>query len=229
MGFARPSFQDAVTSITGSAMRSVPDITMDGSYGTSEASPLLAGVLALATQENRGNVAPINPVLYGGLGPHASRAGIEDVIGGNDSFTLPDNTVVPGFTTVKGFDVASGWGTVNAPAFVHSLLAATRADHEERAARRQALRQLLGLEHDVTLSRTGIPRGGTAELAATGFLPPHLVQLSVDGRVVASVRATGAGTVSYSIDPARLHLRTGPHLIRLAGMLLTATVRFCSS
>ena len=136
--FARPAYQQGVGSITASRMRSVPDITMDGSSGTSEASPLLAGVLALATQQNKADLGPINPVLYGTLGPAGIKDGIVDVIGGNDSFTLPDGTVVPGFAAVAGFDVASSWGTVSAPAFVPALVAATKADHEESAARAQA-------------------------------------------------------------------------------------------
>jgi hypothetical protein len=52
--FPRPSYQDRVARITGSKMRSVPDITMDAQSGTSESAPMVAGVLALATQLNHG-------------------------------------------------------------------------------------------------------------------------------------------------------------------------------
>jgi len=68
--YTGPGYQDRVKSILRSDMRSVPDLTMDAADGTSEAAPLLAGVLALATQLNHGeNVGPINNVLYGVLGP----------------------------------------------------------------------------------------------------------------------------------------------------------------
>src|SRR6201992_26102 len=104
--FARPSYQNGVARITQSPMRSVPDITTDAQDGTSEAAPLLNGVLALATQVNQcKNVGPINPLLYGVLGPRGARAGIEDVVSGNNSATH-----VPGFSAAQGFDVASGVG-----------------------------------------------------------------------------------------------------------------------
>src|SRR5690242_3697405 len=48
--FKRPSYQNRVTRITHSAWRSVPDITMDAQSGASESAPMVAGVLALATQ-----------------------------------------------------------------------------------------------------------------------------------------------------------------------------------
>src|SRR5215471_3130130 len=78
--FPRPSYQDGVAGITRSPMRSVPDITLDSQDGTSESAPLLAGVLALATQVNKGNVGPINPVLYRALGPRGAQAGLSDVV-----------------------------------------------------------------------------------------------------------------------------------------------------
>ncbi len=80
--FARPAYQNGVAGITGSPMRSVPDITMDAQSGTSEAAPLFAGVLALATQLNHANVGPVNPALYGILGRPARRPGSPTSSGG---------------------------------------------------------------------------------------------------------------------------------------------------
>jgi hypothetical protein len=227
--YSRPAYQGTVAAITGSTMRSVPDITMDGSYGTSEASPLLAGVLALASQVNHGNVGPVNPALYSVLGPLGLKGGIQDVAGGDDSVTLPGGKVVPGFTAVKGFDVASGWGTVYAPAFVPSLVAATRADHQESAARHQAHADLVRLEHAIRLTSSAIAAGRTAKLIATGFLPLHPVRVYIDGHYVATRLASGNGTVTYAISPARLHLRGGQHSAALAGMLLTERCKFRTS
>ena len=63
--FQRPSYQNEVAKITGSPMRSVPDITADATLGTSEATPIMAGILALATQWNHGHdLGPVNPALY---------------------------------------------------------------------------------------------------------------------------------------------------------------------
>ena len=226
--FARPAYQNGVASITASGMRSVPDITMDGTFGTSEASPLLAGVLALATQENRVDLGPINPALYSRLGPAGRKDGIVDVIGGSDSVTLPSGTVVPGFTAVAGFDVASGWGTVSAPAFVPALVAATKAGHQEAAARAQARAALARLGRALTVTPATITRGATARLVATGFLPGHPVRIYVDGRYVAARRASRAGIVSYVISPSRLSLGPGRHAVTLTSMLLTEHREFLS-
>jgi hypothetical protein len=86
--FRRPSYQNGVANITGSPMRSVPDITMDASDGTSQAAPLFNGILALATQVNHGNLGPINPLLYKKLGPKGAKAGIADVVKGNNSVVV---------------------------------------------------------------------------------------------------------------------------------------------
>jgi len=226
--FARPSYQDGVASVTRSGMRSVPDITMDGTDGTSEASPLLAGVLALATQENKADLGPINPVLYGTLGPAGIKAGIRDVVGGNDSFGLPDGPVVAGFTPIAGFDVASGWGTVGAPAFVPALVGATKGTHEESTARAHARSELAGLGRALTVTPAGLKRRATARLVATGFLPGHPVRIYLDGRHVATRHASTAGTISYVIIPSRLGLAAGRHAVTLTSMLLDERGGFVS-
>jgi subtilase family serine protease len=202
--FTRPAYQDRVNH---NPMRSVPDLVMDARLGTSEATPLLAGVLALATQLNGANVGPINPALYGVLGPRGAKAGIVDVTSGNDSVTLPDGKHVRGFTAGPGFDVASGWGTINAAVFVPSLVAATKADRDEATARQQAAAGLSRLEHGIMIS------GGV--LRAGGFLPGHPVRLAVDGKPVTTLTASGDGTVRY-----RLQLSQGQHQITLSSMLL---------
>jgi hypothetical protein len=221
--FPRPRYQNGVAHITGSPMRSVPDITMDAQDGTSEAAPMLAGVLSLATQLNQGNVGPVNPVLYGILGPAGAKDGIADVVSGNDSVIRHGKVIVPGFTAGPGFDVASGWGTLYAPRFVPSLVAATQAAQQEAAARREALGQLISLRHSVRLSATST---GDLYLLASGFLPKHPVALSVDGTLVATLTANPLGDVTYMIDPAALHLAAGQHNVTLGSMLITEKARF---
>ena len=161
--YPRPSYQNGVARITGSRWRSVPDITMDSQSGTSESAPMVAGVMALATQLNHGrNLGPINPVLYDILGPLGTHAGISDVVSGNNSVIDPKTgkILVQGFTAAPGFDVASGWGTVDASRFVPALVAATRATGLARSARNQAGRDLSRLEHSIRLSAgpAGPPR-----------------------------------------------------------------------
>jgi subtilase family serine protease len=222
--FARPEYQEGVSSITGSSMRSVPDITMDAQVGTSEAAPLFAGVLALATQQNQGNVGPINPVLYGVIGPGGSSEGISDVVKGNDSAEKPDGTVtVPGFTAGKGFDVASGWGTIYAPKFVPSLVSATRSANEDHATRAQAMKQLEGLQNGIQLSKKTVSASGLSYLSAGSFLPEHPIGLYVDGRHVADLTANTLGDVTYMISAPLMDLGAGTHTVELESMLLNET------
>jgi subtilase family serine protease len=229
--YPRPSYQDDVARITGSQWRSVPDITMDSQQGTSEAAPMMAGVLALATQLNNGrNLGPINPVLYDVLGPLGARAGISDVVSGNDSVIDPTTgqVLVPGFTAGPGFDVASGWGTIDASTFVPALVAATQAFGQEFLARGEAALELTELEHSIRMSAPVIFPGATSTVSDGGFLPGHPVQLAIDGTDVTTLTASDQGTVSYVIDPAALGLKPGHHVLTLQSMLITTTASFVS-
>lgn len=224
--FARPAYQGGVAGITRSPMRSVPDIALDAQNGTSESGPLLNGVLALATQLNHGqNVGPINPALYDSLGPRGAAAGIADVVHGNNSVIVGGKTVVQGFTAAKGFDVATGWGTINGN-FVPSLIAATRADGQEAAARHQARHDLTRLEHAIRFTPDRISEGGMTYLLAGGFLPGHPVQMSIDGKAVATLTVGDLGTVTDMIDPSLLNLAPGEHTVQLRSLLLNTTGRF---
>jgi subtilase family serine protease len=226
--FARPTYQDGVASITRSAMRSVPDITMDAREGTSEAGPLLAGVLALATQMAGENVGPINPVLYQVLGPRGKAAGIADVVSGNNDYVPNKGATVGGFSAAKGFDVASGWGTIYAPSFVPALVAATRQSSEESYWRDLAAADLEALQREVTLTTPTIAAGGTTYLLAKGFLPHHPVRLDVDGKSITTLLASSLGTVSYTLDPSSSRIAPGRHNLVLVSMLLDETTKFTS-
>jgi subtilase family serine protease len=224
--FTRPAYQNGVADITRSPMRSVPDIALDAQDGTSESGPLLNGVLALATQLNHDrNVGPINPALYDSLGPRGAAAGIADVIHGNNSVIVGGKTVVQGFTAARGFDVATGWGTINGK-FVPSLVAATRADGQEAVARLQARADLRALEHGIRFTPDSISKRGMTYLLAGGFLAGHPVQMSIDGKAVATLTVGDLGTVTYMIDPSLLKLARGEHTVRLSSLLLDMTGRF---
>jgi subtilase family serine protease len=227
--YARPGYQNSVAAITGSTWRSVPDITMDATDGTSEAAPLLAGVLALATQLNHGkNVGPINNVLYHVLGPAGLKDGIADVVSGNNTVTVHGKVLVPGFTAAKGFDVVSGWGTVRASTFAPALASATQAANQDAAVRAEAAAALTRLEHQEQLSRSYVGPGGTTLLTGQGFLPGHPVRLYIDGRKIATLHADGHGSVSYQIKPSALGLPPGRHVADLVSMLITTTNVFHS-
>ncbi len=225
--YQRPDYQNRVASITGSSMRSVPDITMDAQDGTSEAAPMFAGVLGLAAQLNHGAVGPVNSLLYDVLGPNGTRAGIADVVSGNDAATSGNTVVVPGFSATSGFDVASGWGTVDASRFVPALVAASRASHG--AAARDAARELAALRHGIRLTSTNVPAGGQTYLFAGGFLPQHPVRLVIDGKAVVTLTANSLGTVTYLVQPAALTLPAGQHSVSLQSMLVTEQAGFRSA
>jgi subtilase family serine protease len=143
--FARPPYQYSVRRVTGDH-RGVPDISMDASCasavavyqsfpggggwsttcGTSLATPLFAGVVALADQV-AGHGKPhglglINPAIYQLEVRHDK--GIVDIRKGNNSYTVVRGNkvyVVRGFSADKGYDLVTGVGTVNAAYFVPEL------------------------------------------------------------------------------------------------------------
>ena len=228
--YTRPGYQDSVAAITKSPWRSVPDITMDASGGTSEATPLLAGVLALATQLNHDqNVGPINNVLYHVLGPAGLKDGIADVVSGNNTVTIDGKVYVRGFTAARGFDVASGWGTIRASTFAPALARATQTAHQDASVRAEAKTALVRLEHQEQLSKSSVGPGGATLLTAQGFLPGHPVRLYIDGRTITTLHADNQGSVSYLIKPSALRLRPGRHVVDLVSMLITTTNAFSSS
>jgi subtilase family serine protease len=140
--FPRPGYQDGVASVTGS-QRGVPDISMSGACsglvtvyqsfpgqpagwyvvcGTSESTPLFAGIVALADQQAGHSLGLINPALYLMSAEHAP--GLVDVTQGNNTTSfIQDNRLVTvkGYQAGPGYDLASGVGTVNAALFVPEL------------------------------------------------------------------------------------------------------------
>jgi subtilase family serine protease len=146
--FSRPFYQDRVSNVTG-RMRGTPDISMSAAVdgganvfwsfpgagepgwniigGTSEASPLFSGLVAVADQAAGHDLGLLNPALYDhgdGFG-----SGVVDVTRGNNTVTFenptgdpfPGTHTVPGFNAVRGYDLASGLGTADGTALVAEL------------------------------------------------------------------------------------------------------------
>ena len=139
--FARPSYQNGVQAQVG-ARRGTPDISMaaavDGGAwvyssfdptsvgwdvygGTSEASPLFSGIIALADQAAGHRVGDIHKALYSLAKKSSAHSGIVDVADGtNNSYDG-----VTGYTAVTGYDMATGVGTLDASRFVPALALAS--------------------------------------------------------------------------------------------------------
>jgi subtilase family serine protease len=89
--------------------------------GTSEATPIFAGVVALASQKAGHPLGNIDSALYT-LGAESrlkngpQNTGIVDVTTGSNTFGN-----VTGYSAQPGYDLASGWGTIDGAAFVPAL------------------------------------------------------------------------------------------------------------
>jgi subtilase family serine protease len=142
--FPRPGYQNGVKNVVGNH-RGVPDISMSASCngsvdiystyggapsgwspscGTSEATPLFAGIVALADQVAGHSLGLINPALYQLSARGAP--GIVQVTSGNNSVSFSQDGhayTVTGFAARHGYSLAAGVGTVNALYFVPELAA----------------------------------------------------------------------------------------------------------
>jgi subtilase family serine protease len=142
--FDRPFFQDGVGRVVGRD-RGVPDVSLNaavssaalvfmsfdgltpGYYligGTSEASPLFSGIVAIADQAARHDLGWLNPRLYAlGDSPFSP---INDITLGNNTVTwvqpsTNQTITVQGYNATRGYDLASGLGTPDGARLVAAL------------------------------------------------------------------------------------------------------------
>ncbi|HUA04852.1 MAG TPA: S53 family peptidase [Solirubrobacteraceae bacterium] len=139
--FARPFYQDGVRNVVGGT-RGTPDVSMSGSCsgavdfyesfpaaqgfpaipggwgpicGTSEATPLFSGEVALADQAAGHSLGLINPSLYQ-MGD-GRFSGLTDITIGNNTVTFTNTDgktyTVKGYNATPGYDLASGIGESN--------------------------------------------------------------------------------------------------------------------
>lgn len=97
--------------------------------GTSEASPLFAGIVAIADQAAGHRVGYLNPTLYAHASQHM-KGGIVDITQGSNTYVFCSSncggpnevdTTVPGFAAGPGYDMSSGLGTIDAAKLVAAL------------------------------------------------------------------------------------------------------------
>jgi len=142
--FNRPFFQNGVARAVG-RQRGIPDVSLNaavssavnvflsfdglpaGFYqiaGTSEASPLFSGIVAVADQAARHDLGWLNPRLYAlGDGPFSP---IGDITRGNTTVTFTEPSTgqtitVHGSDATRGYDVASGLGEPDGARLVAAL------------------------------------------------------------------------------------------------------------
>jgi hypothetical protein len=158
--YPKPYWQRDIPALRDVTGRAYPDISMDASDGTSQASPTFAGILALATQVRGGDLGTINPALAA-IGPRGAAAGIIDVPAGYTDSAYG----VTGYSTGPGYDIASGWGTIYAPVFVPALV--RQIDSQRNLPRTQACSALDRLESDIR----AVTSGQTVTITGNGFIP----------------------------------------------------------
>ncbi|HEY3906510.1 MAG TPA: S8 family serine peptidase [Streptosporangiaceae bacterium] len=164
--YPQPSWQAGIPALAGLTGRADPDISMDATDGTSQASPTFAGVMALATQLRHARLGFIDPALAA-IGPKGTAAGFVDVPAGFTDTAYG----VTGFATGPGYDIASGWGTIFAPTFVPALVKQIDNMHGPLRTSRQAHKLLLALNRNISASPRKATVGQTVTISGNGFIP----------------------------------------------------------
>lgn len=139
--YARPAYQDGVPGI--SAMRGVPDVAGDAGQqdglsivfagggptsvspdqGTAAATPLWAGVMALADQYAHHDLGSVNPAIYRVARGSSYRRAFHDITTGSNVLSLPWPGGMGGYQAGPGWDPVTGWGTPDAQVLVPLLAA----------------------------------------------------------------------------------------------------------
>jgi subtilase family serine protease len=141
--YVRPGYQDDLVSGTA---RGVPDVSADanghtgmalvisngsvtngsGGYtisdsgGTSAATPLWAGVIALADQAAGHDLGFVNPALYRIASTPLRRTAFHDVTRGNNTVQFPPQTFT-GYQAARGWDPVTGLGSPDAQVLIPLL------------------------------------------------------------------------------------------------------------
>jgi subtilase family serine protease len=139
--FPRPAYQNGIA--RAGATRDVPDVAANADHatamatalsdgglrpatGTSAATPLWAGVIALADQQAGQHLGFINPAIYRIARSPAYHRDLHDVVTGDNSVLGPTGVVV-GYNAQPGWDPVTGWGSPDAQYLVRLLAHPARA------------------------------------------------------------------------------------------------------
>ncbi|MGA2450769.1 MAG: protease pro-enzyme activation domain-containing protein [Polyangiaceae bacterium] len=230
-----PSWQVGVAnSLNGASttLRNLPDvaaISEPGMYlcsdggcgpgpGTSLASPLWAGFMALVNQQAvetgnapKGGLGFINPAIYAiGENPAKYAADFHDMIGGTNG----------AFNAVKGYDLVTGWGSPNGQNLINDLIGVASSGFTlTNAAITTGLtihpggsgtvaiyvNDTDGFTGSVTLAASGLPSGVTASFGSNPTKGTSVLTLTASSEAVAGtypVTITGLSTTSTTARTA---------------------------
>lgn len=144
--FTRPAYQDRVRGVTG-GRRGVPDVALSAAFrggflsygsftgrgrwkpagGTSVATPMMAGLVAIADQAAHSRLGLINPALY--RLAQAFAPGIVPVTRGGNTVRISAGgraVTVRGYPAQAGYSLVTGVGTVDAARLVPELAATAK-------------------------------------------------------------------------------------------------------
>jgi subtilase family serine protease len=137
--YARPAYQQGVPGV--GSMRGVPDVAGDAgeqggitlgtigaggkfliaaTAGTSAATPLWGGLMALADQYAHRDLGSVNPALYRIARGSAYHQAFHDITAGDNSMSWGTVTFT-GYQAAPGWDPVTGWGSPNAQVLVPLL------------------------------------------------------------------------------------------------------------
>jgi uncharacterized membrane protein len=189
--YSIPSYQTAVNmaAIGGSTtMRNIPDVALTADIqmyliynrgaatsvgGTSAATPLWGGFIALANEQAAANAKPpigfLNPAIYAVGGGSNYNSDLHDIITGNT-----------GFSAWPGYDLTTGWGSPAGQSLIDDLTATPSPSFAINTAPNGSASLVaasstkvtvqvagqIGFAGSVTLSATGLPPGVTASFGA---------------------------------------------------------------
>ncbi len=226
--FAIPSWQTAAAKSCSSCSqtyRNGPDVSANANFtyyvcadqeactaneygGTSFATPLWAGYLALTNEQSvangNGKLGFINPTLYTiGLGSSYD-TDFHDITSGSN-----------GYSATTGYDLATGWGSMNGANLLNALAGTAAAPGFSLSASPSSVSVVQGnsgsstitstavggFDSTVTLSASGEPSGVTVTFSSNPATITGSGSLSMT-MAVASTVATGTYTITVTGTPA---------------------------
>lgn len=172
-----------------------------GTGGTSESSPLLAGLLALVSESASGGLGLVNPFIYGvGNSPAEYNKGFEPITFG---YTVP-------WRASSGYNLATGWGAPNVGELANLLNAASPAS--ELSIIGEVVNKTGGAQNDYTPGqqltvRANITSGGARVTAGSftvsletltgNFYPTPMTYNPTTGNWTASITVGGQSGLAY--------------------------------